>query len=73
LADPRLSLIYRQLKPNHHVLLGGESFLRSATTADHQIVGVIDDPRFQALLVSQLLPAEHEPTHVDVTEQRADR
>jgi hypothetical protein len=27
----------------------------------------------QTLLVSQLLPAEHEPTHVQIGEQRADQ
>ena len=35
-----------------------------ATTADHEIIGIINDVRFQTLLVPQFLPPEHEPTHV---------
>src|ERR1700739_2195360 len=39
----------------------------------HKVIGIIDDVRFQTLLMPQLLPAEHEPTHVQITQQRADR
>src|SRR6516162_4362316 len=43
------------------------------TTADHEIIGIVHDVRFQTLLVPQLLPAEHEPAHVQIAQQRADR
>src|SRR5215471_10755113 len=53
-ADPCLGLVHRQLESGHHVPHGDEGLLRSAPAADHEIIGVVDDTCFQALLVSQL-------------------
>src|ERR1700738_3388871 len=64
LADPRLAIVHRQPGPLHHVPHSGEGLFSPATAADHKIIGGVDDARFQTLLVSQLLPAEHEPAHV---------
>src|SRR6266496_4013275 len=64
LADPRLRLVHRQFQLLHDSPHRGERFFRVAPTADHQIVGIVNDVRSQTLLVPQLLPAEHEPAHV---------
>jgi DMSO/TMAO reductase YedYZ molybdopterin-dependent catalytic subunit len=40
--------------------------------ADHQVIGIVNDVRFQTFLVPQLLPTEHEPTHVQITQQWAE-
>src|SRR5512142_2605899 len=50
----------------------GGAFTRSGPAPFHG-ARIINDVRFQTLLVPQLLPAEHEPTHVQITQQRADR
>src|SRR5262250_1448569 len=36
-------------------------------------IRVVDYVCSETLLVSELLPSQHEPTHVQITEQRADR
>ena len=70
--DPRLGLIHRQLQLRHHDPHRGQSFFRFAPTTDHEIIGIVDDVRSETLFVPQLLPSKHEPTHVKITEQRAD-
>jgi RNA-directed DNA polymerase len=45
----------------------------SALDADHQVIRIIDDVCSKTLLVPELLPSQHESTHVQVAEQRADR
>ena len=72
-ADPRLGLVHRQLQLRHHHPHRGQSFFRPAPTADHQIIGIVNDCRSKTLLVPQLLPSKHEPAHVEIAEQRADR
>src|SRR5215472_1905583 len=72
-TDPRLRFVHRQLQLRHHVPHRGQSLFGSATTADHEIIGIVDDVRLESLLVPQLHPAEHEPAHVQVAEQGADR
>ncbi len=42
-------------------------------TTDHKIIGIVNDVRFQTSLVPQVLPPEHEPAHVQITQQRSDR
>src|SRR4029077_5842592 len=42
-------------------------------SADHEVIGIVNDVRFPTLFVSQLLPSEHEPAHVQIAQQRADR
>jgi hypothetical protein len=39
----------------------------------HQVIGIVNDARSKTLLVPQHLPPEHEPAHVKVAEQWADR
>src|ERR1700719_1188758 len=72
-ADPRLRFIHRQLQLRHDVSHPGQRFFRSASAADHQIIGVVNDVCSKTLLVPELLPSQHESTHVQVAEQRADR
>src|SRR6266581_6904895 len=72
-ADPRLRFIHRQLQLRHDVSHPSQRFFRLATAADHQVIGVVNDVCSKTLLVSELLPSQHESTHVHVAEQRADR
>src|SRR4029450_7252657 len=72
-ADPRLRLVYRQLQPVHDVPHRRKYIFCTPATADHQVISIIDDIRTETLLVSQLLPAEHEPAHVQIAEQGTDR
>jgi hypothetical protein len=41
--------------------------------ADHQTVGVVDDDGSQPLPRARLLPPQHQPSHVQVRQQRRDR
>src|SRR5215470_17911453 len=36
-------------------------------------ISIVNDARLQTLLVSQFLPTEHEPAHVQIAQQRTDR
>jgi superfamily II DNA/RNA helicase len=72
-ADPRLRFIHRQLQLRHDVSHPSQRFFRSATAADHQVIGVVNDVGSKTLLVSEFLPSQHESPHVQVAEQRADR
>src|SRR5260221_11766740 len=72
-ADPRLRFIHRQLQLRHDVPHDGQRFFRSATAADHQVIGVVNDVCSKTLFVPELLPSQHETTHVQVAYQRADR
>src|SRR3954454_24200203 len=67
-ADPRLCLVYRQLQSAHDVPHRCKCIFCTPATADHQVISIIDDIRSETLLVSQLLPAEHEPAHVQIAE-----
>src|ERR1700758_3430149 len=73
LGDPRLGFVHRQLQLRHHGPHRGQSFFRSASTTDHHVIGVVDDARSKTFLVSEFLPPKHEPAHVKIAEQRADR
>ena len=73
LRDPRLALVHPQLQLRHHDPHRGEGLFRPAPATDHKIVGIVDDARSKALLVPQHLPSQHEPAHVKIAEQRADR
>ena len=50
-TDPRLTVVHPQLQPRHHVPHRDQRLIGSSTTTDHEIIGVINDVRFQALLV----------------------
>src|SRR5216683_7094508 len=50
-----------------------KGFFGLIPTADHEGISIVNDVRFQTLLVPQLLPAEHEPAHVQIAQQPADR
>src|SRR5262249_34999821 len=73
ITDPRLRLVHRQLQPRHHQPHRIESLPRSHSTADDEVIGIIHDVRLPTLLVPEFLPPQHEPSHVQVTEQRTDR
>jgi hypothetical protein len=36
---------------------------------DHKIVGIGDEPSAEALLKAELLPPQHEPAHVKISQQ----
>src|SRR5262249_47550744 len=71
-ADPRLLFVHRELQLRHHAPHRYQGFVRLAATADHHIIGIIHDERLQTLLVLQLFPTEHEPAHVQITQQWTD-
>src|SRR5271167_773286 len=41
--------------------------------ADDEVIGIVHDVRFPTLLVPELLPPQHESSHVQIAEQRTDR
>jgi hypothetical protein len=65
-----LLLVDRQLEPGHHPPHRGHRLGGVAPTADHEVVGVVDDRGREPALVPQGLPAAHETTHVDVRQKR---
>ena len=69
----RLLLVDRQPQLLHHAPHRRHRLLRRAATADHEIIGVVDDLGSKPRLVSQRLPSQNEPTHVEVAQQRRDR
>src|ERR1700674_4056486 len=73
ITDPRLLLVHRQFQLRHHRPHLGQSLLRSNSTADDQVISIVHDVRFPTLLVPEFLPPQHEPSHVQIAEQRTDR
>lgn len=69
-TNSRLRLVHRQLELLHHAPQGGQGLLPRATATDHEIIGVGDQLGVETSLVSQNLPAEDEPSHVEIGEQR---
>src|ERR1017187_637833 len=72
ITDPRLVLVHRQFQLRHHRPHRDQSLLGSDTTADDEVIGIVHDVRFPTLLVPEFLPPQHEPTHVQIAEQRTD-
>src|SRR5215472_645856 len=72
-ADSRLLLIHRQLQPRHHHPHFRQGLLRPNSTTDDKIIGIVHDVSFPTLLVPEFLPPQHEPSHVQIAEQGADR
>ena|ERR1700724_739574 len=72
ITDPRLTLVHRQLQLRHHRPHLGQSLIRTDATAANEVIGVVHDVRFLALLVPEFLPSQHEPSHVQIAEQRTD-
>ena len=59
-------------------MLGGQflsltGLLRSNSTADDEVIGIVHDVRLPTLFVSEFLPPQHEPSHVQIAEQRTVR
>src|SRR5450631_3146611 len=73
ITDPRLVLVHRQLQLRHHHPHRGQSLIGADPTADDKVIGIVHDVRFPTLLVPEFLPAQHEPSHVQIAEQRTDR
>src|SRR5215510_9349383 len=69
-ADSRLLFTHRQ--PRHHHLHLRQSLLRPNSATDDKIIGIVHDVSFPTLLVPEFLPPQHEPSHVQVAEQRTD-
>ena len=57
-TQPRLGLVDRQLQPRHHRPHRGHRLVGGATTADHEVVRVVDDLSVQPAFVSQGLPTD---------------
>src|SRR5713101_7340990 len=45
-TDPRLTFVHRQLQPRHHAPHRRQCLIGSGPTADHQVIGIINDVRF---------------------------
>src|SRR5215470_4757825 len=73
ITDPRLLLVHRQLQLRHHHPHLRQSLLRPNSTTDDKVISIVHDVRLPTLLVPEFLPPQHEPSHVQVAEQRADR
>src|SRR5260370_9057683 len=65
--------VHRQTHPRHHAPHRGQPLFGVALTADHEGIGIVDDLSAETGLVSQRLPAQDEPTHIEVTQQRRER
>src|SRR5262249_4863287 len=50
-TDPRLTFIHRQLQPRHHAPHRAQGLFGLGTTANHEIIGIVNDVRLQTLLV----------------------
>ncbi len=72
-AELRFGFVHRQLQPTHHVPHHAHGLVGRAATADHVIVGIVDDSGAKTPLVSQRLPAQDEPPHREVRKQWRDR
>src|SRR5208283_975514 len=69
-TPPRLLLVHRQFQLGHHAPHRRHGLIGSAARADHEVVRIVDDMSLQPLLVAQLLPAQDEPAHIQVRQQR---
>src|SRR5271167_79598 len=65
-TDACLPFVDRQLEPLHHAPHDVHRRCGGATTADYEVVSIIDDLSQEPLLMTRYLPTEHEPTHVKV-------
>src|SRR5262249_24697485 len=69
-AQPGLGFVDRQLQLGHHAPHRGHRLRGGAPTADHEVVGVVDDVGLQPAFVPQGLPAADKTAHVHVGQQR---
>ena len=70
LADACLLFVYRQPQLAHDLAQVMQRRLGIASLAqDHKIIGVGDEPSAEALLKAELLPSQHEPAHVKISQQ----
>jgi len=67
-----LGFVHRQLQRGHHVPHDAHGLLGPTPAADHEVIRVVDDAGVEPGLTPQRLPSHNEPTHVHVTQQRAD-
>ena len=72
-ADACLRFVDRQLQPRHHVPHRVQRLFGRAATADHEVIGIVDDASLQAAARAQRFPAQHESPHVQIRQQRRDR
>src|SRR5712691_9673369 len=71
LADPCLLLVDRELQSSHDLAQSLQSLSGLALPAqDHEIIGVGHDATAEASLQSELLPPQHEPPHIQISQQR---
>src|SRR5258708_24715207 len=67
LADSCLLLVDRELQLAHDLAQSLPGLLGLALPAqDHEIVGIGHDATAEASLQPELLPSQHEPTHVQI-------
>ena len=65
----RFRLVDRQFQPPHHVAHRRQGVIRPATTQDHEVVGIVDDPGLITGLMPEGLPTQHETSHVQIRQQ----
>src|SRR2546425_213768 len=71
LADSCLLLVDRELQASHDLAQSLQGLSGLALPAqDHEIIGVGHDATAEASLQSELLPPQHEPPHIQISQQR---
>src|SRR5271157_5056047 len=74
LADACLLLVDRELQLTHDLAQLAQSLFGLTPLAqDHEVIGVGHEPRAKALLKPELLPSQHKPAHVKISQQWGDR
>src|SRR5262245_66639554 len=69
-ADSCLLFVDRELQFSHDLAQSLQGLLGLALPAqDHKIVGVSHDARAEASFQSELLPSQHKPAHVQISQQ----
>jgi RHS repeat-associated protein len=69
-TQPRFRLVDRQFQLLHHVPHDRHRLCGGAAAADHEVIGIVDDVCVETLFVSQPLPAQNKPAHIQVGQQR---
>ena len=65
----RFRFVDRQFQPFHHASHRRHGVFRPAATQDHEVVGIVDDPGLESLLMPEGLPTQHKTSHVQVRQQ----
>lgn len=58
-ARPRLGFVHRQLRPFHYVPHRVGRLFGGSATADHEVIGIVDDPCIETAFPAVYLPSSH--------------